>query len=260
MKSEFLNKVAIVTGAGRGIGKGIAIRLAKEGCNVALCDIDINGVKETAKEIEKIGRKTLAIKTDVTKKNEVDGFVDKVYKKFNSIDILINNAGITLPAFITDLTEEDWDKTFNINLKSMFFTCKTVSPIMMKQRSGKIINMSSKSGKKGGLWLTAYCASKFGIIGFTQSLALDLAPFGINVNAVCPGIIFTPQWEYLTKKYAQKLKMPEKKVRDYYVGKIPLGRDGTSDDVANIIIFLCSNSANYMTGQAINVTGGEEMR
>lgn len=260
MREDFQNKVAIVTGAGRGIGKGIALRLAKEGCNVAVSDIDFNTAKETASEIEKIGRKSLAIKTDVTRKNEVDEMIDKTHKEFNTIDILINNAGITLPGFITDLTENDWDKTFNINVKSMFFTSQAVAPIMMKQKSGKIINMSSKSGKTGGLWLTAYCASKFAVIGFTQSLALDLASYGINVNAICPGIIFTPQWEYLTKKYAQKLKMSEEKVRSYYVGKIPLGRDGTAEDVANIVVFLCSNEANYMTGQAINITGGQEMR
>jgi len=147
-----------------------------------------------------------------------------------------------------------------VNLKSMFLCSKAVAPTMMKQRYGKIVNLSSKSGKHGGLWLTAYCASKFGVIGFTQSLAMDLAPYGVNVNAICPGTVYTPLWDnVLAEAYARKLDMPVDQVRDYYTAKIPLGREVRLDEIGNVVVFLCSDASSYMTGQAINITGGQEM-
>jgi len=257
---NFKGKIAIVTGGGQGLGKGLAVRLAKEGVSVVVADMDLDKAKATAEEISKGRGVAIAIKVDVGRSADVSGMVDAVIKKFGKIDILVNNAGITLPGFITDLSEEEWDKTIAVNLKGAFLCCKAASVYMIKQKYGKIINISSKSGKQGGLWLSAYCASKFGLIGFTQSLALDLAPFGINVNAICPGVIFTPMWDSLDKVYAKKLNIAPEKVRDYYRGKIPLGRDCSIEDVANVMIFLLSDAANYMTGQAINVTGGQEMR
>jgi sorbitol-6-phosphate 2-dehydrogenase len=186
--------------------------------------------------------------------------VDQAWQEFGAIHILVNNAGIAFPAFITELREETWDRTMRVNLKSMYLCSKAIAPIMMEQGYGKIINMSSKSGKKGGLWLTAYCASKFGVIGFTQSLAMDLAPYGINVNAICPGTVYTPLWDNVLKDaYARKLNIDPEGVRDYYGAKIPLGREVTLEEIGNVVVFLCSDESSYMTGQAINITGGQEM-
>ena len=253
-------KVAIVTGAGRGLGKGIALRLAKEGCNLMVSDVDVESVKKVAEEISATGQEALFSKTDVSVSTQVEKMVNETEGNFGRIDILVNNAGITAVGHITKLTEEEWDRCLDINLKGVFLCSKAIAPIMIKQKSGRIINLSSKSGKQGGLWLSAYCASKFGVIGLTQSLALDLAQHGITVNAICPGIIFTPQWDKLVVEYGKKLNIPETDVRSYYVKKIPLGRDGTAEDVANVLVFLLSQEASYMTGQAINVTGGQEMR
>jgi sorbitol-6-phosphate 2-dehydrogenase len=186
--------------------------------------------------------------------------VDQAVGQFGNVDILVNNAGIVQPAFITDLTEENWDRTMRVNLKSMFLCSKAVAPIMMEQQFGKIVNVSSRSGKRGGLWLTAYCASKFGTIGFTQSLAMDLAPYGINVNAICPGPVYTPLWDNVLKEaYAKKQNLDVEEVKDYYISKVPLGREVTLEEIGNIVVFLCSDESNYMTGQAINITGGQEM-
>ncbi len=254
------DKTAIITGAGRGIGRGIALRLAREGCNIIIADLNFRNAINVAKEVKTSGRESLAIKVNVAVAAQVKKMVDKTIEKFRRIDILVNNAGITIPAPIEKLTEEIWDRTININLKGTYLCSREVAKYMIKKKRGKIINISSKSGKSGGLWLSAYCASKFGVIGFTQSLALDLASCKINVNAVCPGIIFTPQWEKLDLAYARKLKIPAGRVRDYYVKKIPLGREATAEDVANIVLFLASKESDYMTGQAINVTGGQEMR
>ena len=254
------DKIAIVTGAGRGLGKGIALRLAREGCNLMVSDIDIEGVKKVAEEIKTIGQEAIYAKTDVSNSSQVEEMINETKKKFRRIDILVNNAGITPVDHITKLKEEEWDKCIDVNLKGAFLCAKAVAPVMIEQKGGRIINMSSKSGKQGGLWLSAYCSSKFGLIGLTQSLALDLAEHGITVNAICPGIVFTPQWDKLVVEYAKKLNISESEVMSYYVKKIPLGRDGTAEDIANVLVFLVSDAASYMTGQAINVTGGQEMR
>lgn len=257
---DLTGQAAIVTGAGRGIGECIARRLAAAGAKVAVTDVDPETAARTARTIQEQGGEAISFAGSVADAAHADQVVSGTVERFGRVDIMVNNAGVTLPAFITDTTEEIWDTSMDVNVKGAFLFSRAVAPHMMEQRYGRIINMSSKSGKNGGLWLSAYCASKFAVIGLTQSLALDLAKYNITVNAVCPGIVFTPQWEYLTKKYAEKHGMPEEKVRDYYVGKIPLGRDATPDDVANVILFLVSDAAAYMTGQAINVTGGQEMR
>ena len=254
------DRIAIVTGAGHGIGRGIALRLAHEGCKLMVSDIDLDSAKKTAGEIEEAGREVIFARTDVSDSFQVEEMVKKTNEKFGRIDILVNNAGIITVGHITKLTEEEWDRCIAINLRGAFLCSKAAAPIMIEQKSGHIINMSSKSGKQGGLWLSAYCASKFGIIGLTQSLALDLAEYGITVNAICPGIIFTQQWGNLIVEYARKLNIPESEVKSHYVKKIPLGRDGTAEDVANVVVFLASDEAGYMTGQAVNVSGGQEMR
>ncbi|MEK6645714.1 MAG: sorbitol-6-phosphate dehydrogenase [Candidatus Firestonebacteria bacterium] len=255
------DKVVIITGAGQGIGKGLAIRLAKEGCNVVVADINFDNAKSVSEEIINTGRKSIPVKIDVTNSKDVDEMVKKAVDKFKRIDILVNNAGIIKAFAITDMPEEVWDAIINVDLKGTFLCTKAVAKVMVEQKYGKIINISSKSGKKGGLWLSAYCSAKFGVIGLTQSVALDLAPYGINVNAICPGNVFsTPLWDQLDKEYSKKLNIPPAEVRKKYIEKVPLQRECTVDDVANLLVFLASDESNYMSGQAINVTGGQEMR
>jgi sorbitol-6-phosphate 2-dehydrogenase len=260
MADHLAGRVAIVTGAGQGIGQGIALSLASAGADVVVNDIGLDTAEDTAGEIAELGRRSLVVQADVSDAAEVKQMVGRVLAEFGAIHILVNNAGIATPAHITDLSEEAWDRTMAVNLKSMFLCSKAVAPSMIEGRYGKIVNLSSKSGKKGGLWLTAYCASKFGVIGFTQSLAFDLAPYGINVNAICPGTVFTPLWDNVLKDaYARKLNIGADEVRDYYASKIPLGREVTLEEIGNVVVFLCSDESSYMTGQAINITGGQEM-
>lgn len=255
-----LDKIAIVTGAASGIGKGIAVRFAEEGAHVACCDVNLEGAEKTAAEIQALGRESMAIKVDVTKSDEVAEMARRVYERWGRIDILVNSAGIIRAHFITDVPEEIWDAIINVNLKGTFLCIREVAKYMVQQKSGKIINISSKSGKRGGLWLAAYSASKFGVIGLTQSAAMDLAPYKINVNAICPGNVFaTPMWDLLDKEYSKKLGVPPEQVRKIYVEKVPLGRECTIEDVANVAVFLASSYSDYMTGQAINVDGGQEV-
>jgi len=258
------NKIALVTGAGQGIGRAIALRFAKEGAALIVNDINIDTAQKVVEEIKKFsgpGCRAFAIAADVSKSTEVEEMKKRVEERFGPrLDILVNNAGIAKILPFTETTEEIWDKILNVNLKGTFLCCRAFVPWMIEHRYGKIINMSSKSGKSANAWFTAYCTSKFAVIGFTQALALDLAPYGINVNAICPGIVFTPHWDDLEKQYARKRNMPVEKVREYLVGKIPLGRAQTPEDVAAVACFLASDEAGYMTGQAINVTGGQEMR
>lgn len=260
MAGRLEGRVALVTGAGQGIGQGIALALAREGADVVVNDIVSSQAQGTAGQVNDFGQRSLAVEADVSDSAQVIGMVEQALAVFGSIDILVNNAGVVFPAFITDLTEEMWDTTIAVNLRSMFLCSKFVIPTMIENNHGKIVNMSSKSGKRGGLWLSAYCASKFGIIGFTQSLAMDLAPHGINVNAICPGTVYTPLWDNVLKhQYAKKLNIDPEQVRDYYSAKVPLGREVSMEEIGELAVFLCSDESDYMTGQAINISGGQEM-
>ncbi len=259
VKGLLPHQIAVVTGAGQGIGRGIALRLAQEGCAVTVADINFEKAKEVSAEIQSLGQQSLPLQIDVTKAEDAERMIKETVRHFGRVDILVNNAGIIRVAFLPEVTEEDWDAVLNVNLKGTFLCSRAAARVMIEQRSGNIINISSKSGKKGGLWLSAYCASKFGVIGLTQSMALDLAPFGIRVNAVCPGIVFTPMWDQLDILYAKKLGIRPEEVRAKYVEKIPMGRECSVEDVANVVVFLASDLASYLTGQAINVAGGQEM-
>ena len=252
--------VAIITGAGQGIGKAIALLFAKEGADIVVADLNLEAATTTRDEVISIGRKSLALKVDVTREDEVREMVDRTIKEFARIDILVNNAGMAKNIPFLEMSEELWDRIIDINLKSVFLCCKAVLPHMLKRKKGRIINMSSKSGKSPTTWFAAYCAAKAGIIALTGSLALEVAKEGINVNAICPGIIFTPHWNRLEVEYAAKRKMKVEEVRDYLISKIPQGRPQTPEDVAGVALFLASEESSAMTGQAINVTGGQEMR
>ena len=252
-------RIALITGAGQGIGKTIALRFAEEGADVIVNDINLSDAEQVSGKIITMGKKSLAIKADVSNQNEVNEMMEKILNKFKRIDILVNNAGISKILPFTETTEEIWDKTIDINLKGTFLCCKAVIHQMVKQRSGKIINMSSQSGKRGNSWYAAYCASKFGIIGLTQSIALEFAPYGINVNAVCPGVVFTPMWDEQLAQYGKKRGLPPGEAKEYLISKIPLGRLPELKEIANVVLFLASDESNYMTGQAINVTGGQQL-
>jgi sorbitol-6-phosphate 2-dehydrogenase len=188
--------------------------------------------------------------------------VEKTVKEFSHLDIVVSNAGILKSYELTDFPEEDWRRVIEVNLVGYFLLAKEVAKIMKKQKSGVIIQINSKSGKKGSYWNSAYAASKFAGIGLTQSIALDLAPYDIRVNAVCPGnLLDSPLWvNSLYEQYARKWGISKEEVRKKYENGVPLGRGCQYEDVANVVVFLASDEASYMTGQAINVTGGEEMR
>lgn len=239
------DKVAIVTGAAQGIGKAIALALAQEGANIVIVDINLEGAKATAREIESLGRETLVFEVDVSKADQVNEMVKKVLDSFKRIDILINNAGITRDALIVRMDESDWDKVMEINLKGAFNCSKAVARPMMKQRSGKIINIASVIGLVGNVGQSNYAASKAGIIGLAKSLAKELAPRGINVNAIAPGFIKTE----MTERLSQEVKAEMRKT-------IPLAKFGEVEDVAKVVLFLVSDAAGYITGQVINVDGG----
>ncbi|MCK4325313.1 3-oxoacyl-[acyl-carrier-protein] reductase [bacterium] len=239
------DKAAIVTGGAQGIGKAIALTLAKEGANIVIVDINLEMAEVTAKELKSLGRKTLVFEVDVSKADQVRGMVEKTLDSFQRIDILINNAGITRDALIVRMDESDWDKVIEINLKSTFNCCKAVVKGMMKERSGKIVNIASVIGLVGNVGQANYAASKAGIIGLTKSLAKELAPRGINVNAIAPGFIKTEMTERLSQE-----------VKTEMLKRIPLAKLGEVEDVAEAVLFLVSEQARYITGQVMNVDGG----
>ena len=263
-EERLAGKVAIVTGAAQGLGEMISKRLAAEGASVAVADVNYSRSKQVAEEIIKeFGKnKAIAVEVDVTKSETVKKMVDETVKKFGRVDILVSNAGILKAFEITDFPEDVWREVINVNLTGYFLCAKEVAKVMKERKSGVIIQINSKSGKKGSFRNSAYAASKFGAIGLTQSIALDLAPYGVRVNAICPGnLLDSPLWtDSLYEQYSKKWGISKEEVRKKYEEQVPLGRGCTYDDVCNVLIFLCSDEANYMTGQAINVTGGQEMR
>lgn len=244
---ELKDKIALVTGAGQGIGKAIALTLAKHGASVVLFDIS-DKIFDVLKEIEKLGIKGLAVKCDVSRAEEVEKAVKEAISVFGRINILVNNAGIYPFKPILQMTEQDWERVLDINLKGTFLVTRAVLPKMIEQRSGKIINIASIAGSMVGYSnLAHYSASKAGVVGFTRALALEVAPYGINVNAISPGPIQSPGTEAigLTKELYEQT-----------VRSIPLGRMGLPEDVANLVVFLASDKSSFITGQNIVIDGG----
>lgn len=239
-------KTAIITGASRGIGRAIAIKFAKLGANIVLnYRSDDKSMSEVIDEIKKIGSDVIAVKADISDFDESKNLIKKALDEFNSIDILVNNAGITSDNLIMRMKEKDFDKVLEVNLKGTFNCIRHVSPIMLKQRYGKIINISSIVGITGNTGQANYAAAKAGIIGLTKSVAKELASRGINVNALAPGFIKTDMTEKLSER-----------VKETVLKSIPLKRFGDTSDVAEVAAFLVSDSASYITGQVINVDGG----
>lgn len=240
------NKIALITGASRGIGKGIAEIFAKNGANIAFTyNASPEAASKLEKELQQFGIKAKAYQSDASKYNQAQLLVEEVLKDFGSIDILINNAGITKDNLLMRISEEDFDQVIQVNLKSVFNLTKAVIKPMMKQRFGSIINMSSVVGVKGNAGQTNYAASKAGILGFTKSVALELGSRNIRCNAVAPGFIETEMTD----------KLDENTVKGWR-DAIPLKRGGTPEDVANVCVFLASDMSAYVTGQTINVDGG----
>lgn len=243
------DKNIIVTGATRGIGKEIALTLAQNGANIAINYRNYNEeVEELINSIKEFGVEAIAVKCDVSKSDEVDNFISEVKNHFSSIDVLVNNAGITKDGLLLRMKDEDFNSVLDVNLKGTFNTTKSISPIMIKQKHGKIINISSVVGIVGNAGQCNYAASKAGVIGFSKSVARELASRNINVNIVAPGYIDTD----MTKS------LPDK-VKDEILKSIPMKKMGNPKEVANLVLFLSSNLSDYITGQVINVDGGMVM-
>jgi len=242
---EFTGKTAIVTGSARGIGKAIAARLAASDARVVISDVLMDLAEETVREFHEKGYDALAVMANVTKKEDVDNLVKATLEKYQSIDILVNNAGITRDTLLVRMSEEDWDKVLAINLKGAFLATQAIARVMMKQRSGRIINISSVVGRMGNVGQANYAASKAGLIGLTKSAAKELAGRGITVNAVAPGFIATDMTD----------KLPQA-ARDAFLSNVPLKRAGTPEDIAAVVAFLASDDASYITGQVLGVDGG----
>jgi 3-oxoacyl-[acyl-carrier protein] reductase len=241
-------KTALVTGAAQGIGRDIALALAADGADVAICDVNLEAAQKTAGDIEAKGRKSLALKANVAASAEVTAMVDQVVEKFGRIDILVNNAGITRDGLILRMKDEDWDLVLSINLKGSFLCTKAALKYMSKQRGGTIINIASIVGAMGNAGQANYVASKAGLIGLTKTIAREYANRGITANAVAPGFIDTAMTQALSEN-----------VRTELAKQIPMGKLGTPEDVANAVRFLASPWASYITGQVIHVNGGMYM-
>ncbi len=259
MEKLLQDRIAIVTGGAQGLGRAISLRLAEVGCHVVVADLKEELAKDTAAAIA--DRRSLAIKVDVSDENQVSAMVKRTVAEFGRLDILVANAGILIAGELTEFPAEQWRMVMTVNLFGYFLCAKHAARVMKAQRSGVIIQINSKSGKKGSYKNSAYSASKFGGVGLTQSIALELAEFGVRVNAVCPGnLLDSPLWvDSLYKQYAKNMGISEAEVRQRYIDQVPLKRGCTYDDVTNVVTFLASDQASYMTGQAINVTGGQQM-
>jgi NAD(P)-dependent dehydrogenase (short-subunit alcohol dehydrogenase family) len=249
MWMDLKGKVAIVTGAGRGLGWSMAERLARDGASLIVAEIDPQSGDEKAAVISRMGREVLAVQVDVSKWTDVERMVKQVLEKFGRIDILVNNAGLMGNYYlVTDYPEEEWDRLIDVNLKGTFLCCKAVLPSMIKQKYGKIISLASVAGKEGNARMSAYSASKAAIIALTKTIAKEVAPYGIHVNCVSPALCETDMAKDMT---------PEQ--RALLTSKIPLGRLGKPEEVAAVVRFLASDESSFVTGQCYDISGGRSV-
>lgn len=289
MEQRLLDKVAIVTGAGQGIGRGVALRLAREGAKLVVAEYNPKTGAQVAAEISALGGEAIAYPVDIAQPAATKKLVDDVVARFGRVDILVNNAGLAQTKPMLDLTEADWDRLINVNQRGMFFCLQAVATQMIRQipeearagmgladvlnvlpsgeqpraqplaNYGKIVNLSSISGRRGRPLSTHYAASKAAVISITQSAALALAPYNINVNAVCPGVVPTAMWQQIDEERGKLFGSQPGEAMAAFINTIPLKRASTAEDVAGVIAFFCSADADYVTGQALNVDGGFEM-
>jgi NAD(P)-dependent dehydrogenase (short-subunit alcohol dehydrogenase family) len=265
------DQVAVVTGGGGGLGESICLCLAEEGADIVVGDVKEDLAKGVVALVETIGRRAIAVETDVRFPAQCEDLIQKALKAFGKIDILVCCAGIhavTLgdgsgsPGLIENIPEEDWNLTMDVNLKGVFLCNRAIAPYFKKQRKGKIINISSVAGRTGNEFMPHYCASKAGMNVLTQSVALQLAPFNINVNTVCPGVIYTPMWEtqgykLMTHTIPEFKDMGPRELFDAFIqARIPLKRPQTAESIGKAVLFFASSDADEITGQALNVDGG----
>lgn len=289
MEQRFTDKVAIVTGSGQGIGKGVALRLAREGAAVVIADYNLQTAQQTVEEFTALGLQAWAYQVDIGQPTQIQQMVDAVVAHYGQINILVNNAGVVQTKPLMDVTPDDWDRVITINQRGTFFCTQAVAAQMIRQipadelpasasadivgmkkggsdlntkpvrNHGKIVNLSSISGRRGRPLSTAYAASKAAVISITQSAALTLAPYNINVNAVCPGVVPTAMWQAIDADRGKLFGSQPGEAMANFINLVPLKRASTPEDVAGPIAFLCSSDADYITGQALNVDGGYEM-
>lgn len=249
-KGSFAGKVAFVTGAANGIGRAAAQAFAREGANVVLADLSEEGIQETARLVENAGRKALAIKCDVSRADDIRAALDKMVETFGRLDFAFNNAGVEQPVTpAADLTEEEWDRIVDVNLRGIFLCMKHEIPLMLRQGGGAIVNTGSGAAVKGIAGQAAYCAAKFGMIGLTKAAALDYAKAKIRVNAVCPGYVDTPMMQRFTGGTSEG--------RQKVIDNVPAGRPATPEEIAAAVVWLCSDAAAYVIGHAMVIDGGQ---
>ena len=257
--SRFKGKVVLVTGASQGIGEAISLRFANEGANLVLCANE-EQIFDVADRARKLGSQVLALNIDVSDKAQVASLFKRLQDQFRVLDISVHNAAIIKIARLAELSEQDWDEVMDVNCKGVFLCCQHAAELMIPQQRGRIINAASGQARQARAFSPHYAASKAGVVAITQSLAVELAPFGINVNAYCPGVISTEMWKYNDREWGRLLGGygPGEYFKEA-VERIPLGRPGSPEDVAGLVTFLASDDASYITGQAIHVNGGSIM-
>jgi meso-butanediol dehydrogenase/(S,S)-butanediol dehydrogenase/diacetyl reductase len=253
---ELKGQVAIVTGAGRGIGRATALELARQGADVVIAELDQAGAKRAAEEVGALGRRAVVAPTDVTSRAHLLAMVDRARAELGRIDILVNNAGIYRAAATLDVTEEHWDAIMTINAKAVFFASQAVLPTMIAQKGGSIVSLASMAGKIGSKTNLPYNASKAAVISMTKSLALAHAADGIRVNCVCPGFVETDMWSVVSRDQGALLGMTADEFTRQRAAQVPLGRMEKPEDVAHVVAFLAGPRSGYMTGQALSVDGG----
>ena len=243
-----MGKVAIVTGSGRGLGKAMALALADAGASLVITARSKTEIEETAQEIEKKDRMTLTVQADLTDPRQVDPLVRRTIERFKKVDILVNNAGVAIAKAFQEMSLEEWRRTIDTNLTTLFFCCQAVGPYMIRQRRGKIINITSIDGAAGKATLVAYCASKGGVIQFTKALAVEWAKYNIQVNAIGPGAFYTKPMAVV---------LDDEKLGPLRRKKIPMGREGRPEELGPLVVYLASSASDFMTGETIFIDGGE---
>ncbi|WGM20500.1 glucose 1-dehydrogenase [Paenarthrobacter sp. OM7] len=250
------NKISLITGAASGMGKAMALAFAEEGSHVVIADLNLEGASAVVEEIKKSGGSASAVMLNVADPEQSKALIQKIVADHGTLDILVNNAGIGLIKSIEDTTPDEWDRIFNVNVKGLFFLTQAACEPMRQQGSGKIINMASIAGRRGEALVAAYCASKATVISITQSVALAMAPYGVNVNALAPGIVDTPYWKEVDKQFGDITGKAEGETFKDAAAGIPLGRTSVPEDIVPMAVFLAGAGSNYITAQTYNVEGG----